>query len=73
MCVSMIEIALLIVYGLPIVLLSSLFIYAAVRMMREEERRAQIRAASMKARRYEAMRRRARGTPRRRPGSVALR
>lgn len=68
-----IEAALLLIYGLPIGALSAAFVIAARRMMREEERRMEIRRAAAKARRYEAARRKARGTPRKRPGSVVLR
>lgn len=70
---TMIDILILTAFGGPIVTLSGLFIYAARNMMREEEKRAQIRKAVAQARRHEAARRKARGTPSPRPGRHVLR
>lgn len=67
-----IEMAVLLGFGLPIAGLSTMFITAARRMMRIEAAREQIRQANARARKYEAMRRKARGTPRRRPGGVTI-
>ena len=67
-----IEWGLLIGFGGPILALSALFVSEARRMMRMEAARAEIRKANARARRYEAMRRKARGTPRR-PGGYAIR
>lgn len=69
---SAIEWAVLLGFGAPIIGLSALFVSEARRMMRIEAARAEVRRANAKARRYEAMRRKARGTPRR-PGSVVIR
>lgn len=67
------EWAVLLVFGVPIVSMCALFVSEARRMMRIEAAKEEVRRASAKARRYEAMRRKARGTPRRRPGGLAIR
>lgn len=69
---KLIELVVLLGFGLPIFGLSALFVSEARRMMRIEAARAEIRQANARARRYEAMRRKARGTPRR-PGGYAIR
>lgn len=62
---TMTKIMIIAVFIVPLSVLCMMFAAYAARMMREEEERAKIRAASRKARIYEAARRSARGTPRR--------
>lgn len=69
---SAIEMMVLLGFGLPITGLCALFVREAMRMMRIEAAREQMRQATYKARRYEAMRRRARGTASRRPGGMKI-
>lgn len=57
---TMLKVAILGGFGVPIVGLSIFFVAAARRMMREEAERQRIQQASAKAQRYDARRRRAR-------------
>lgn len=60
-------------FGIPIVGLCALFCSLANSMMRAEALKAQMWRDTLKARRYEAMRRKVRGTPSKRPGGYAMR
>ena len=66
------EMTVLMVFGLPIIALCAMMAAAAMKMMQMEAAREKMRLAAYKARRYEAMRRRARGTPSKRPGGITV-
>lgn len=60
MSLTMIKILLAVGFGGPLLFLSSYFVYAARRMMREEAERTRVRQGSAQAMRYDKSRRRAR-------------
>lgn len=60
MSLTMIKILLAVGFGGPMLILSSYFVYAARRMMREETEKARMRQGSAQAMRYDKRRRHAR-------------